>query len=147
MCAVPLVGSICTTCELVSSNSDSTCRKRLLDNVNGFDVVMEARNLATPRTYEVVDNVNSANPRTVRVQLDGDGGFGIVSTNSSLVPETTCARIILSFDPVSIWDEKYVNVDPQPDYLPVDGHPCSEFGETLIWYVLYSGEFYYGGGE
>jgi len=133
MCYIPIINLICTTCESVTTGPTTSCRVRLVDSALSIDVVLEARTIVPGQSYQVVDDVGGANSKTISIQLDGSQ----VSIDDGTT--ATCARILLSYD---FNENENTPEGSDPDFSFVDGFPCSEFGTTLLWYMVVE-ELYY----
>jgi hypothetical protein len=149
-CFIPFIGWACTTCEFVAVNSNNSdggaCRMRLTDNTTSpaLDVLLEAKEGPTAGAYVVQeilpigDNV-STTPKIVTVERTGTNvvidpnGVLTVNNGTNSPSEASCAHILLSYD----WNEgEKFPAGGKPYMETVEGYGCTEFGATLLWYMV-----------
>jgi len=105
---------------------------RLVDLQNNIDVILEAREVVEGASFQFIGNLNATNTsEPVAVQLDGSNV--IIDAD---VPAASCARILLGYDENEDVDQ--VQLSSNPDFLSVDGFPCTEFGTNLIWFMIFN---------
>jgi len=152
LCAIPFFNTGCNRCdsvvyanaEAVGFGSGGICRMHWVDTLRNIDEIWEAKDMdgdGSAFRCEVIANVMGDSPAPVSVEVKNDlfgGRWGLspVSITNTLIPvpnPLNCANVVLGADK----DEEYI-VD-EADYLPMDDYPCSEFGNTLIWLLIYKG--------
>ena len=157
-CLLPIINWGCTTCQYVtvSSNNDNNtniggaCRLRLFDNTTtpALDVMLQAKEGPTDGTYEVQEvmllgNVNGTTtlpPQILAVKRTG--ATVVIDPNGILngTSEASCAHILLSYD----WYEgEQFPARGNPILEVVEGYGCTEFGATLLWYMVVNSFPYY----
>lgn len=139
-CSVPIFRAIlgCNGCKSVVEGADPTCQMKLIDTTNDINVLVEARDIGVG-AFEVTTEANGENPRTVSLLLSGwwDKAIFTGSDLASALPQTNCAKIVLGYDK----DEEF-EVPSRPDFLPVEGHACSEYGMNLVWLLIIEDWYY-----
>lgn len=155
LCAIPFLNWGCNRCDsVVYANAEAVgfgnggiCRMHWVDPDLNISQVWEARDTDVNgqsgfRCEVIADAMGDAPADPVRVEVKNDL-FGVFHWGLSFVtienPPTplpsplNCADIVLGADKA----EEYPV--PGAEYLPMDDYPCSEFGNTLIWLLIYKG--------
>jgi len=112
--------------------SSGICRIRMIDHLNVNYVELEAKDLGDSK-FEVSDNILGdcgRDPWVVKAELVGED-----IEISAGVPDVTCSEMLANYQvPLN---------DTQLDFLSVEGYPCTQFGQNLIWFMI-NEWFYFG---
>ena len=154
-CFLPFIGLACTTCEFVAvsnNNNGGACRLRLTDNTTSpaLDVLLEAKEGSKAGAYVVQEilpmgNGSSTTPKIVTVERTGTTVMidpnGVLNNGTNNSPSVaSCAHILLSYD----WNEgEKFPAFGKPYVEAVEGYGCTEFGATLLWYMVVESFPYY----
>ena len=144
-CWLPFFSGSCTTCESVSVSDGKMCQLRLIDNSTNptLDVVLMAKNGPSSGLYEVVEDALSPSPKSI--QVERTGSTVLIDPSGALEGEgsqskESCAHILLSYD---YNENEFFPTSGNPVVEEMEGSECSEFGATLVWYMIVNKLPYY----
>lgn len=102
---------------------------QMSDRSNGTRTMLQVLEF-TPGRYLVTDKVDSTTPWTVEVIADASGQLDV----DAEVPELTTDELL---------DRYRMEDDEQLSFAPVEGCPCGELEQALIYFLVLEW-FYFG---